>query len=136
MWVTDRRDAFRSQYFPRERDENEKFKELVRDQAGEKHYPTVEVANIVGLSSRTILKLTSKVKVVDGDRPGKINIGLSIKSEAKARKVIGYSRKTDRGWEFSRATVALIKEYQVAGAIILWPCFLTTCRCRDNSPRS
>ena len=56
---------------------------------------------------------------VDGDRPGKINLGLSVKFEAKARKVIDYSRKTDRYWEFGQTTVALIKEYKVIGANIL-----------------
>ena len=56
---------------------------------------------------------------VDGDRSGKINLGLSVKFEAKAQKVIDYSRKADRYWEFSEITVALIKEYKVIGANIL-----------------
>jgi len=43
---------------------------------------------------------------------GKINLGLCIKFEAKALKVIGYSRRTDRYWEFSRPTVDLIREYK------------------------
>jgi 5'-3' exoribonuclease 1 len=55
---------------------------------------------------------------VDGDRSGKINLGLSVKFEAKAQKVIDYSRKTDRYWEFSQTTVDLIKEYKVTGAKI------------------
>jgi len=56
---------------------------------------------------------------VDGDRSGKINLGLSVKFEAKARKVIDYSRKTDRYWEFSQTTVALIREYKVTSANML-----------------
>jgi 5'-3' exoribonuclease 1 len=56
---------------------------------------------------------------VDGHRSGKINLGLSVKFEAKVRKVIVYSRKTDRYWEFSQTTVALIKEYKVTGANML-----------------
>lgn len=56
---------------------------------------------------------------VDGDRSGKINLGLSVKFEGKAQKVIDYSRKTDRYWEFSQTTVALIKEYKVSGANVL-----------------
>lgn len=50
---------------------------------------------------------------VDKDRSGKINLGLSVKFEAKAQKVIGYSRRTDRYWEISQTTVDLIKEYKV-----------------------
>ena len=57
---------------------------------------------------------------VDEDRSGKmINLGLNVKFEARAQKVIDYSRKTDRYWEFSQTTVDLIKEYKVIGASIL-----------------
>jgi len=73
---------------------------------------------------------------VDGDRSRNVNLGLSIKFEAKARKVIDYSRKTDRYWEFSQTTVALIKEYKVTDANTLWAGFLIPCLCRKNSLRS
>lgn len=42
----------------------------------------------------------------------KINLGLSLKFEAKALKVIGYSRKNDRYWEFSQKAIELIKEFK------------------------
>jgi len=73
---------------------------------------------------------------VDGGRSGNINLGLSIKFEAKARKVIDYSRRTDRYWEFSQTTVALIEEYKVTDAKVLWAVFLIPCLCRKNSLRS
>lgn len=57
---------------------------------------------------------------VDRDRTGKVNLGLSVKFEGKAQKVVDYSRKTDRYWEFSQTTVALIKEYKVTDAIVPW----------------
>ena len=67
-----------------------------------------------------VSKLTSRVMAVDEDRSGKmVNLGLSVKFEARAQKVIDYSRKTDRYWEFSQTTVDLIKEYKVIGANIL-----------------
>lgn len=53
---------------------------------------------------------------MDRDRSGKINLGLSVKFDARAQKVIDYSRKLDRYWEFSQKTVALIKEYKVTSA--------------------
>lgn len=96
-----------------DKDENERFKALVRDQPGERYYPLSDVARTAGLSPKVISKLTSRVMAVDEDRPSKINLGLSVKFEAKAQKVIDYSRKTDRYWEFSQATVDLVKEYKV-----------------------
>lgn len=99
-----------------EKDENERFKALVRDQPGEKYHPLPEVAKIAGLSPKVVSKLTSRVIAIDVDRSGKINLGLSVKFEAKAQKVIDYSRKTYRYWEFSQATVDLVKEYKVTDA--------------------
>jgi hypothetical protein len=104
------------QYFVQEKDENERFKALVKDQPGEKYYPSPEVAKIAGLSPKVVSKLTSRVIAVDVDRSGKVNLGLSVKFEAKAQKVIDYSRKTYRYWEFSQATVDLIMEYKVTSA--------------------
>ena len=108
--------TIRYQYFVQEKDENERFKLLVRDQPGEKYYPLPEVAKISGLSPKVVSKLTSRVIAVDVDRSGKVNLGLSVKFEAKAQKVIDYSRKTYRSWEFSQATVDLIREYKVTDA--------------------
>jgi hypothetical protein len=44
----------------------------------------------------------------------KINLGLSLKFEAKALKVIGYSRKNSQYWEFSQKTIDLIREFKVS----------------------
>ena len=96
-----------------DKDENERFKALVRDQPGERYYPSPEVAKIVGLSPKVVSKVTSRVMAVGS---GKTNLGLSVKFEAKAQKVIDYSRKKYRYWEFSQATVDLIKEYKVIAA--------------------
>lgn len=43
----------------------------------------------------------------------KNNLGLSLKFEAKALKVVNYSRKEGRNWEYSQLAVDLIKEYRV-----------------------
>lgn len=42
----------------------------------------------------------------------KNNLGLSLKFEAKALKVINYSRKEGRNWEYSQNTVDLLREYK------------------------
>ena len=44
----------------------------------------------------------------------KSNLGLSLKFEAKSLKVIGYSRKNGRFWEFSDKAIELIQEYKVS----------------------
>lgn len=44
----------------------------------------------------------------------KHNIGLSLKFEGKGLKVLGYSRKLERGWEFSDVAMRLIEEYKVS----------------------
>ena len=71
---------------------------------------------------------------LDGRRS--VNLGLSIKFEAKGLKVIGYSRKANRHWEFSQLTVDLIKEYKVAGSKVLSAGFLNPRLHRKNSLRS
>lgn len=50
-----------------------------------------------------------------GDK-GKVNLGLSLKFDAKALKVIDYSRKDNtKYWEFSEKAIRLISEYKVRG---------------------
>ena len=72
----------------------------------------------------------------DEGRSGKINLGLSVKFEAKVQKVIDRSRKIDRCWEFSQTTVGLIKEYKVTGVNIFSAGFFIPCPCRKNFLRS
>jgi len=69
---------------------------------------------MVGLSGRAVSKITSSFMVIMSDKQ-KINLGLSLKFEAKALKVIDYSRKEGRHWEFSQKAVDLIREYKVSG---------------------
>lgn len=52
--------------------------------------------------------------VISGDHT-KTNLGLSLKFEAKALKVIDYTRKDSRHWEYSIKAIELIKEYKVIG---------------------
>ena len=51
--------------------------------------------------------------MVIGNDGQKTNLGLSLKFEAKALKVVNYSRKNGRHWEFSEKAVNLIREYKV-----------------------
>lgn len=51
--------------------------------------------------------------MVIGSDGQKTNFGLSLKFEAKALKVVSYSKKNGRLWEFSEKTINLIREYKV-----------------------
>ncbi|RMZ79754.1 hypothetical protein DV738_g3128, partial [Chaetothyriales sp. CBS 135597] len=71
--------------------------------------PSFVVARDLHLNALALAKITSSYTVkVDDSR---VNLGLNLKFEAKKQKVLGYSRKSGSGWEFSRAAVALITEY-------------------------
>lgn len=54
-------------------------------------------------------KITSSFQVLVGTE--RVNLGLNLKFEGKKLKVLGYSRKTEGGWEFSNKAVGLIQEY-------------------------
>jgi 5'-3' exoribonuclease 1 len=69
---------------------------------------------MVGISGRGLSRITSSFLVVTPDNL-KINLGLNLKFEAKALKVIDYSRKDRQYWEFSEKAVDLIREYKVSG---------------------
>lgn len=76
-----------------------------------KYLPSYTVAEMVGISGHVLSKITASMMVLAGGQ--KTNIGLSLKFEAKGLKVIGYSRKNGRFWEFSEKAIELIKDYKV-----------------------
>lgn len=73
--------------------------------------PSFAVAKDLQLNPLALSKLTSSFSVrVDDNR---VNLGLNLKFEAKKLKVLGYSRRGNNGWEFSRAAVDLIRQYMI-----------------------
>lgn len=44
----------------------------------------------------------------------KTNIGLSLKFESKGLKVLGWTKRNDRGWEFSETAVRALEKYKVS----------------------
>ncbi|UKZ57681.1 hypothetical protein TrVGV298_011541 [Trichoderma virens] len=58
-------------------------------------------------------KITSSFQVISSAGL-KLNLGLNLKFEGRKLKVLGYSRKSETGWEFSNQAVKLIAEYMVA----------------------
>lgn len=51
--------------------------------------------------------------MVLGTDNSKTNLGLCLKYDAKGLKVMGYTRKGGRSWEYSDRAVGLVREYRV-----------------------
>ena len=94
-----------------EKPEPDFTKRIILDAQRGMHYlPSYMVAKQLELHPLTLSKITSSyfVQTVGGLR---VNLGLNLKFEARKQKVLGYSRKSQTGWEFSPAAVHLIVEY-------------------------
>ena len=73
--------------------------------------PSFAVAKDLGLNALVLSKITSSFQVnLDDNR---VNLGLNLKFEAKKLKVLGYSRKNERGWEYSEKAIQLIQQYMI-----------------------
>ncbi|WVQ81858.1 hypothetical protein IAT38_003985 [Cryptococcus sp. DSM 104549] len=100
-------------YFPTEAKENGHFLNVVSQRPTGIYYPSPQLCRRLGLSALALSRITSTllVQLSDGS---KTNIGLSLKFESKGLKVLGYSRRNDRGWEFSERTARVLEEYKRA----------------------
>ncbi|KAG2353952.1 hypothetical protein BDR07DRAFT_1431238 [Suillus spraguei] len=98
-------------FFLSDKTENNKFKIIVDSRISQHYLPSFKAASTIGMSPRALSKITSSFMVPSDHQ--KNNLGLSIKFEAKGLKVIDYSRKAGRYWEFSEKAVDLIREYKV-----------------------
>ncbi|KAK7682624.1 hypothetical protein QCA50_014424 [Cerrena zonata] len=98
-------------FFPSEKSENDAFKNIVTTRSSTRYYPSYKVAEMVNMSPKAISKITSSFMVITSDGQ-KNDLGLRLKFEARALKVIDYSRKDQRYWEFSDKAVDLLREYK------------------------
>ena len=100
-------------WFPLEAKENEEFKRVVARRPEGTYYPSPILARRIGISGLALSRITSSllVQLSDGS---KVNIGLALKYESKGLKVLGYSRRNDRGWEFSETTAQALTKYKAA----------------------
>lgn len=85
---------------------------MVHNRVSQQYHPSFKAANMLHISGRALSKITSSFMVLTSDS-SKNNLGLSLKFEAKSLKVIDYSRKEGRHWEFSERTIDLLREYKV-----------------------
>lgn len=105
-------DPCRPQYFPNEAKESVAFQRVVQQRPSGNYYASFEISKRLRLSGLALSRITSSLMVACSDGP-KVNLGLSLKFEGKGMKVLGYSRKLERGWEFSDKAAALIEDYKV-----------------------
>lgn len=73
--------------------------------------PSYAVAKALGLNPLVLSRITSRFEVLLDE--GKVNLGLNLKFEAKKLKVLGYSRRSQNGWEFSQKAIDLIRQYML-----------------------
>jgi 5'-3' exoribonuclease 1 len=86
-------------------------RDIVKQSESEKPYfPSYTVATVVNMRPLPLSKIMSSFTVVvDGTR---MNLGLSLKFEARRQKILGYSRRVPEGWQFSDKALALVNEYK------------------------
>ncbi|RKF61601.1 5'-3' exoribonuclease 1 [Erysiphe neolycopersici] len=72
--------------------------------------PAFAVAQMLGLNSLTLSKITSSF-LIETASSSRINLGLNLKFESKKQKVLGYSQKSDKGWEYSNKAIELLVAY-------------------------
>ncbi|KAK5137759.1 hypothetical protein LTR08_007331 [Meristemomyces frigidus] len=71
--------------------------------------PSYAVAKLLRLHPLVLSKLTSAFSVMSSGL--RLNLGLNLKFESKKQKVLGYSRKSQNGWEYSPKAVDLLVQY-------------------------
>ncbi|KAH7032973.1 exoribonuclease [Microdochium trichocladiopsis] len=73
--------------------------------------PSYAVAKDLGIHPLVLSKITSSffINTIGGSM--KVNLGLNLKFDGRKQKVLGYSRKSQTGWEFSPAAIRLLVEY-------------------------
>ncbi|KAK2591354.1 exonuclease II Exo2 [Conoideocrella luteorostrata] len=76
------------------------------------YMPSFAVAKMLGIHPLVLSKITSSYQI-STSAGLKLNLGLNLKFEGRKLKVLGYSRKSHTGWEFSSLGVKLIADYMV-----------------------
>lgn len=100
-------------YFPSEAMENAQFTSVVARRPSGQFYPSPILCRRLHISALGLSRITSTL-MVQLDDGSKTNIGLSLKFESKGLKVLGYSKRNDRGWEFSETTARALEKYKAA----------------------
>ncbi|RDL36412.1 5'-3' exoribonuclease 1 [Venustampulla echinocandica] len=86
-------------------------RDIVKGKGFQTQYtPSYAVAKMLGLHPLVLSKITSSFSISALGLP-RLNLGLNLKFEAKKLKVLGYSRRSANGWEFSNKAIELLSTY-------------------------
>lgn len=85
-------------------------KRLKIEQTEIKYLPSFEVAKHLRITGLFLSKITGSFMLKD--RNSKLNVGLDIKFDARRLKVLGFTRKSPRFWEYSPLAIQLLKDYK------------------------
>ena len=83
------------------------------------YYPGWQIAKRLRLSAYTLSRIASNFQITLQESHQKLNIGLCLKFESKGLKVLGYTRKGEKGWEYSQKALDLIEDYRRTFPMIL-----------------
>lgn len=87
-------------------------KRLRIEQKEIKYLPSFEVAKILRISGLFLSKITGSFMLKD--KNSKLNVGLDIKFDARRLKVLGYTAKAPKYWEYSPLAIQLLKDYRTS----------------------
>jgi 5'-3' exoribonuclease 1 len=76
-----------------------------------RYFPSSEVARNLRIHPLFLSKITSSFMIFD-EKNKRVNVGLDLKFESRREKVIGFTRKGERGWLFSADAIGLITDYR------------------------
>ncbi|KAJ3565351.1 hypothetical protein NP233_g7682 [Leucocoprinus birnbaumii] len=95
-----------------DKSEVERLKCLVKTQTSPKYLPSYKVSSLLRISPLALSKITSSIPVAIAPNQKKVNIGLDMKFERKGLKVVGFTKKDGRHWEYSDQAVELLQAYK------------------------
>lgn len=76
-----------------------------------RYLSSYEAAKQLKINGLFLSKITGSYMIRD-KAGGRLNVGLDIKFDARRLKVLGYTRKSSRFWEYSPLAMQLIKDYR------------------------
>lgn len=76
-----------------------------------RYLTSYETAKQLKVNGLFLSKITGSYMIRD-KAGGRLNVGLDIKFDARRLKVLGYTRKNSRFWEYSPLAIQLLKDYK------------------------
>ncbi|KAI9142247.1 XRN 5'-3' exonuclease N-terminus-domain-containing protein [Paraphysoderma sedebokerense] len=90
-------------------------KNVIREsERQEEYYPSYVVAKKLGIPGIVLAKVASSLHVVSKTNDQRLNLGLNLKFDSRRQKVLGYTRKNDFGWEYSKKAMELVRSYKAS----------------------